>query len=65
VKYHIAMAIAPKSSSMTLPTVTRGVLSSRSGSIGWVEKRASTTVKTTSSSRLAPAGPRTCADAQP
>jgi hypothetical protein len=55
VKYHIAMAIAPNSSSMTWPTATPLVLNSRTGIIGWAAKRASTTVKTASRSR--PAAP--------
>ncbi len=64
-KYHIAMAIPPNSSSMPLPTATLRILNSRSGIIGWAAKRASTTAKTTSSSRPAAAGPTTCTDVQP
>ena len=39
-KYHIAMAMAPNNSSMTLPTTTPRTPNSRRGSIGWAATRA-------------------------
>nr|BFE77968.1 hypothetical protein GCM10020093_005690 [Planobispora longispora] len=64
-KYHIAMATPPNSSSMPLPTATPRIPNSRGGIIGWAAKRVSTTVKAASRSRPAATGPATCADVQP
>jgi hypothetical protein len=65
VKYHIAMANPPNSSSMPLPTTTPRARNSRGGSKGRATNRASATAKTMSSSRPAPTGTTTSADVQP
>jgi len=49
-------AIPPNSSSIPLPTATERIRSSRGGISGRAAKRASTTMKTTSSSRPAATG---------
>ena len=64
-KENIAMAIAPDSSSMPLPTATSRIPNSRTGIIGLVANRASTTAKTASRSKPATAGPATATEAQP